>query len=87
MPEGPPFVFPSSVSYLQTPGNADNRNKKIGHTTGISKFKNVEGTQGRAGERTGKCITLLINLSECFTGLTFSGRSLSILCFKWKEIL
>lgn len=64
VPEGQPFVFPSGISYLQTPGNADDRNKKIGHTSVISNFRNDKGTQRRGQESVSHfwwiCLTVLL---------------------------
>lgn len=60
----------------------DKINKKIGHTSVISNFKNIEGTQQMSrGDDRKVHHTLLINPFDPFTDQTFSVRSLSISCF------
>lgn len=81
MPEGQPFIVPSSTCKHWEMQTA-NINKKIGHTPVIPNFKNIEGTQQRSrGDDRRVHHTLLMNPLDPFTDQTFTVRSLSVLCF------
>lgn len=82
MPEGQPSVFlQASPTCKQLEMQTDNINRKLGHTSVISNFKNTERTQQRIrGDDRKVYRTLLINPFDHVTDQTFSVRSLSILC-------